>query len=121
MGAYQQAANQPKTLETAQKVLQVNPCNIRALALLAFTKQAMATGPNAQQNLTDAGQTGEKGLQCLQTAAKPEGTPAADWEKFEAWAEAEMARVAGTGAFSAGAMTRAGERPLYRRGSRPCP
>ena len=37
--------NQAKTLETAQKVLQVNPCNIRALALLAFTKQAMATGP----------------------------------------------------------------------------
>jgi len=33
MGAYQQSGNQPKTLETAQKVLQVNPCNIRALAL----------------------------------------------------------------------------------------
>jgi hypothetical protein len=51
-------------LDTAQKVLQVNPCNIRALALVAYSKQAMATGPNAQQNLAEAGQSGEKGLQC---------------------------------------------------------
>jgi hypothetical protein len=101
MGAYQQAANQPKTLETAQKVLQVNPCNIRALALLAFTKQAMATGPNAQQNLTDAGQTGEKGLQCLQTAAKPEGTPAADWEKLKATATGIFNNAAGMSAYAA--------------------
>ena len=101
MGAYQQSGNQPKTLETAQKVLQVNPCNIRALALLAFTKQAMATGPNAQQNLTDAGQTGEKGLQCLQTAAKPEGTPAADWEKLKATATGIFNNAAGMSAYAA--------------------
>src|SRR5208283_3269053 len=54
MGAYLQTLNQSKMLDTAQKVLQVNPCNIRALAMLAFTK-------NAQQNYAEAGQTGEKG------------------------------------------------------------
>src|SRR6202045_890728 len=75
MGAYQGTNNQAKTLETAQKVLAVNPCNIRALALLAYTKRAMAeAGQNAQQNLAEAGQSGEKGLQCLQTMTKPEGT-----------------------------------------------
>jgi hypothetical protein len=85
MGAYQQTANQAKTLETAQKVLTANPCNIRALALLAYTKRAQAeANQNAQQNLADAGASGEKGLQCLQTAPKPDGTPAADWEKLKA-------------------------------------
>src|SRR5450755_4873989 len=74
MGAYQQTANQAKMLETAQKVLTANPCNLRALALLAYTKRAMAeAGQNAQQSLAEAGQSGEKGLQCLQTATKPEG------------------------------------------------
>src|SRR6202158_5332307 len=67
MGAYQGTNNQAKTLETAQKVLAVNPCNIRALALLAYTKRTLAeAGQNAQQNLAEAGQSGEKGLQCLQ-------------------------------------------------------
>ena len=95
MGAYQQTASQAKTPETAQanqakmlvtaqKVLQVNPCNIRALALVAYTKRAMAVaGQNAQQNFADAGQAGEKGLQCLQTATKPDGTPDADFQKLK--------------------------------------
>src|ERR1035441_4938333 len=42
MIAYQQTSNQAKMLDTAQKVLQINPCNIRALALVAYSKQAMA-------------------------------------------------------------------------------
>src|SRR5580704_7937054 len=42
MGAYQQTGNQAKTLDTAAKVLATSSCNIRALALLAYTKQAMA-------------------------------------------------------------------------------
>src|ERR1035438_9246656 len=84
MGAYRETGNQAKTLETAQKVLLANPCNIRALALLAYTKRAMAeAGQNAQQNLAEAGQSGEKGLQCLQTAIKPDGTPDADFQKLK--------------------------------------
>src|SRR4249920_1509268 len=47
MGAYQQTGNQAKTQDTAAKVLATNSCNIRALALLAYTKQAMAV---ANQN-----------------------------------------------------------------------
>jgi tetratricopeptide (TPR) repeat protein len=100
MGAYQQTGNQAKTLETAQKVLTANACNLRALALLAYTKQAMATaGQNAQQNFTDAGQYGEKGLNCLQTATKPDGTSDADWQKLQTQTKAICNGAAGLGAF----------------------
>jgi len=84
MGSYQQTGNQAKTADTAQKVLQANPCNLRALALLSFTKRAQAeAGQNAQQNLADAGQFGEKGLQCEQTATKPDGLSDADFQKLK--------------------------------------
>src|SRR5713101_1165602 len=82
MGGYQATGNQAMTLDTSQKVLQANPCNLRALALLAFTKQAMAVaGQKSQQNNAQAGQDGEKGLQCLQTADKPDRTSDADFQK----------------------------------------
>lgn len=85
MGAYQQAGNAPKMFDTAQKVLAVNPCNLRALALIAYTKRAMAEagGAGAAQNLTDAGQAGEKGLQCVQTVQKPDGVTQADFDNLK--------------------------------------
>ena len=93
MGAYQQTNNAAKMQETAQKVLQANPCNLRALALLAYTKQAMAVaGQNAAQNLADAGQNAEKGLQCLQTATKPEGTSDADFQKLKTQVRGDLQR-----------------------------
>jgi len=102
MGAYQQTNNPAKTLDTAQKVLLVNPCNIRALALLAYTKRSMAeANQNAKQNLTEAGQSGEKGLACLQTAAKPDGMPAADWEKLKAQTAIIFNGAAGISAYQA--------------------
>ncbi len=102
MSAYQKAGNAPKMIETAQKTLQINPCNIRALALIAYSKQAMATaGQNPQQNFAEAGQAGEKGLQCLQTAPKPDGTPAADWEKLKSQTTAIFNGAAGLGAYQA--------------------
>src|ERR1700687_5243444 len=73
MSAYQQTANQAKTLETAQKVFLANPCNIRALALLAYTKRTLAeAGQNAQQNLAEAVQSAEKGLQGLPAMTQPD-------------------------------------------------
>ena len=102
MGAYQATGNQAKTLDTAQKVLQANPCNLRALALLAFTKQAMAVaGQNSQQNFAQAGQAGEKGLQCLQTAAKPDGTSDADFQKLKSQTTAIFNAAAGLAGFQA--------------------
>jgi len=84
MGAYQQANNQPKMIETAQRLLQANPNNLRALALLAYIKRAQAEqGQNAQQNLADAAQYANKGLEALKTAPKPDGMSDADFEKLK--------------------------------------
>src|SRR5215813_11931191 len=64
MGAYQATGNVAKMIDTAQKVLQTNPNNLKALALLVFGKRATAKTP---QDLADAAQSGEKGLQVLPT------------------------------------------------------
>jgi tetratricopeptide (TPR) repeat protein len=102
MGAYGETNNSPKTLDTAQKVLVANPCNLRALALLSYTKRAMAeAGQNAAQSLTEAGQYGEKGLQCLQTAPKPEGTTDADFQKLKSQTAGIFNGAAGMAAYQA--------------------
>ncbi len=80
MGAYQATNNVPKMIETAQKVLQANPNNLKALALLVVGKRITAKTP---QDLADAAQSGEKGLQVLPTWPKPEGMPDADFQKFK--------------------------------------
>ena len=103
MGAYGETNNTQKTLDTAQKVLQANPCNLRALALLSYTKRALAEagGAGAAQNLTEAGQYGEKGLQCLQTAPKPEGTSDADFQKLKTQTAGIFNGAAGMAAYQA--------------------
>ncbi|MFZ0798255.1 MAG: hypothetical protein WCA13_05235 [Terriglobales bacterium] len=99
MIAYQQTNNQAKMIDTAQKVLLVNPCNLRALAVLAFTKRALAeANQNAQQNFADSGQYAEKGLQCLPTAPRPEGTTPEEWEKLKSQTKVIFNGVAGTAA-----------------------
>jgi len=99
MIAYQQTGNQAKMIETAQKVLLANPCNLRALAVLAFSKRAMAeANQNSQQNFADSGQFAEKGLQCLPTAARPEGTTPEEWEKLKAQTKVIFSGAAGTAA-----------------------
>ncbi len=102
MIAYQQTSNSAKMIDTAQKILQMNPCNIRALALVAYSKQALGTGgQNAAQNFADAGQAGQKGLQCLQTAAKPDGTTQADWDKLKMQTAGIFNGAAGISAYQA--------------------
>jgi hypothetical protein len=84
MVAYQQANNQAKMMDTAQRILQANPNNLRALALLSYIKRAQAEGgQDAQNNLTQGAQFAERGLQALQTAPKPEGTSDADFAKMK--------------------------------------
>src|SRR3981189_2262076 len=50
MVAYQQANNQAKMMDTAQRILQANPNNLRALALLSYIKRAQAEGGQDAQN-----------------------------------------------------------------------
>jgi tetratricopeptide (TPR) repeat protein len=84
MVAYQQANDLKKTIEAANRVLQANPNNIRALALLAYSYRAAASqgGPQLQQNLQMAQQYGQKGLQALTSMTKPEGMSDADFTKL---------------------------------------
>jgi tetratricopeptide (TPR) repeat protein len=99
MTAYQQTGNSAKMIDTAQKVLMVNPCNLRALAVLAFSKRALAEqNQNPQQNFADSGKSAEKGLQCLPTAPKPEGTTPAEWDKLKAQTTQIFNGAAGTAA-----------------------
>jgi hypothetical protein len=85
MGAYQQTGNQQKMMDTAQKLLQADPNNVRALALLCYTLRARALGggASAQQDLAQAKQYGEKGLQALPNFNKPEGMSDTDFQKLK--------------------------------------
>ncbi len=84
MGAYQQTNNQAKMVETAQKLLQADPHNLRALALLTYIARAQAeAGQNTQQNLADALKYGEQGLEAVKTAPKSEGMAQADFDKMK--------------------------------------
>ncbi len=74
MGAYQQAGNQAKVIDTANRLLAANPNNVRALVLLAFNERAA-------QKWADAKQHADRGLQALPTMAKPDGVSDADFEK----------------------------------------
>ena len=84
MVAYQQAGDAQKSLDAATRVLQANPNNVRALALLAYNYRAMASagGPQMQDNLAKAKQYGEQGLQALQNMKKPDGMSDADFTKL---------------------------------------
>jgi hypothetical protein len=83
MGAYQQANNPKKTMETATKLVTADTCNVRALALLAYFDRMMAQGgdPNAKQLLIDGKKYGQQGLDCMPKFTKPEGTSDADFQK----------------------------------------
>jgi tetratricopeptide (TPR) repeat protein len=74
MVAYQQTGNQAKMTDAAQRLLQVNPNNVRALALLAYSNRAA-------QKWADAEKYAIQGLQALPHMQKGEGVSDADFEK----------------------------------------
>ena len=77
MGTYQQANNQAKVIDTANRLLAVNPDNARALVLLAYNERAT-------QKWADAKQHAERGLQAVDKMAKPDGVSDADFTKQKA-------------------------------------
>ncbi len=84
MGAYQKAGNAQKTVDTANRVLQANPNNIRALALLAYYYRSLCAqgGADGAKNCDLAAQNGQKGLDALPNTPKPDGMSDADFTKF---------------------------------------
>jgi hypothetical protein len=74
MGAYQAKGDVAKMGDTAQRLLQANPNNIKALAIVTYSKLAT-------NNLAEADQNGQKCLDALPNAPKPDNIPADEWEK----------------------------------------
>jgi hypothetical protein len=87
MGAYQQSANSAKMGETAERLLQVDPNNMRALALLAYTarlKYQNNQDPSKSAELAQPmKQYGEKGLAALPNYTKPDAVSEADFGKLK--------------------------------------
>jgi hypothetical protein len=84
MNTYLQANNQAKVFDTAKRLLAVDSCNLRALALLTYLdRQNVAAGQNPQQNLSDLTQYSTKGLDCLKNAPKPAGMSDDDYSKLK--------------------------------------
>ena len=88
MGAYQQAGNQAKVIDTANRLLTANPNNVRALVLLAYNERAA-------QKWADAKAHAERGLQALPSMTKPDGVSDADFEKQKIQLAALLESVAG--------------------------
>ena len=82
MGAYQQAGDAQKMVDAANRALQVNPNNVRALALLTYYYRASTTTQNLQQNLDLVQKYAQQGEQALHNMSKPEGMSDADFTKF---------------------------------------
>ncbi|MFZ0735092.1 MAG: hypothetical protein WAM79_22435 [Candidatus Sulfotelmatobacter sp.] len=76
MQTYQQTGNVNKAMETATKLVQVNPCQVPALTLLTYVDRAKAQSgdANGKQESADAEKYGQQGMDCLPKFAKPEGT-----------------------------------------------
>jgi tetratricopeptide (TPR) repeat protein len=73
MGAYQQKGD-PKVMDAAKRLLVVNPDNIKALVVLAFSERAT-------QKWADAEQHAQHGLEVLPKWTKPDGVSDADFAK----------------------------------------
>lgn len=82
MAAYQQAQNVPKMLDAANRILQMDPNNVRALAILTYTYRATITTQNLQQNLPLIQQYASRGEQALPNMPKPDGMSDADFTKL---------------------------------------
>jgi hypothetical protein len=72
--AYQQTNNAAKVEDVAQRLLVINPNNIKALAILSYLKKAGGDWANARS-------FAERGATALAAYAKPEGVSQEDYDK----------------------------------------
>ena len=73
MAAYQQNNDTPKVGQTAERILQIAPNHMRALAIVTAIKRNEATQNGDTKKAQDAGAAAEKGLAVLPGWQKPEG------------------------------------------------
>ena len=77
LDAYQQTGDQQKTVDTAKKVLQVDPNNLKAIYITAFIEKGQCAKTSDQATCDDAAAMAQKGL----TAPKPAGVSDDDFKK----------------------------------------
>jgi tetratricopeptide (TPR) repeat protein len=82
MAAYQQAGNQVQVEATAKRLLQINPNNVRALAIVVALDRAKATQSGDQAALNEMCTDSQTGGKQLPTWQKPDGMNDADFEKL---------------------------------------
>ena len=88
MKAYQQSGNQTKVIDTANRLLAVNPNNVDALVLLAYNERAA-------QKWADAKQHAERGLAAIPGMPKPDGMADPDFQKQKTQMTVLLDAVAG--------------------------
>lgn len=100
MQSYQQTGNAQKATDTAQKLVEANPCQVPALTLLAYIDRVRAQqgDPSGKQLSADAGKYGQQGLGCMDKFQKPEGTSDADFQKMKAQMTGNFDAAVGWGA-----------------------
>ena len=82
MAAYQQGGNAQKMIDAANRILQMDPNNVRALAILTYTYRATTTAQNLQQNLPLISKYAAQGEQALPSMPRPDGMNDADFTKM---------------------------------------
>jgi hypothetical protein len=83
MAAYQKAGNVAKVQELAGQILEMDPANVRALAIAAFLERVKATSGDLAA-LKPAGDHCAKGLEALPNWRKSEGLSDDDFRKMSA-------------------------------------
>jgi hypothetical protein len=85
---YAQTGNAAKLADTANRLLTVNPNNVQALIMMAYTEKG-------QQKWADAKSHAEKGLAALPNMPKPDGVSDADFIKQKTQFNQVLSSIAG--------------------------
>ena len=101
MAAYQQSGNQAKVEDTANRILQLDPSNIRALAIVTFIKRIQATQQGSAPLAQEAANQAKKGLAALPGWTRPEGVTEPEFEKLRNQMAVIFNGAAGFGALQA--------------------
>jgi hypothetical protein len=80
LDAYQASQNPEKVIDTANKLLQVDPANMKAILYSVMIKKGQCAQKSDAATCDDAAGLAQKGLQ----ASKPAETSDADWQKMTA-------------------------------------
>jgi tetratricopeptide (TPR) repeat protein len=100
MAAYQQAGNVANVTSTANRILKLDPGNVRALAIVTFLNRALAAQGDTKAAAEARGDA-EKGLKALSGWQKPEGVSDADFDKLRKQMAAIFHGAAGFAALQA--------------------